>query len=135
LPAYYEALTVGDNHNYYEGGRETASLTPFLAYFLEGVKNAFNAVQLRAAQGKKEGAPDQSKLLRKLDAGQRKALELFKDHEVIAAKDLSGYLKISERASRDLCMKWVDEGFLQIENPSKKARSYRLSPKHEALVS
>jgi cell filamentation protein, protein adenylyltransferase len=135
LPAYYDALTVGDNHNYYEGGRETASLAPFLAYFLEGIKNAFNAVQLRAAKGEREGAPDQSRLLRKLDAGQRKALGLFKDHEVITARDLSAFLKISERASRDLCVKWVDEGFLQIQNPSKKARSYRLTPKYEALVS
>ena len=135
LPAYYAALTVGDNHNYYEGNRETADLTQFLAYFLKGMEDAFTAVKLRAAQGKKEGAPDQSKPLRKLDARQRKALDLFKDHEVTASKDLSVFLKISERTSRELCTKWVYEGFLKIENPSRKARSYRLAPKYEALVS
>jgi cell filamentation protein, protein adenylyltransferase len=134
LPAYYAALTVGDNHNYYEGNRDKADLTNFLAYFLKGMEHAFETVKSRAAALGESDTPDQSKILRALNAQQRQTLTLFKGSRAITSKELAAFLKISERAGRDLCGRWVEDGFLQIENPSKKARSYRLVDKFESLL-
>jgi len=49
----------------------------------------------------------------------------------VTASELAEYLGISPRQARELCAKWVDEGFLMVENPSKKARSYRLVERYE----
>jgi hypothetical protein len=33
-----------------------------------------------------------------------------------------------------LCARWVREGFLAVENPSTKGRTYRLAEPYEALI-
>jgi Fic family protein len=43
LDGYYEALVTHPHHNYYEG-RNTADVTPWLAYFLRGMAAVFEAV-------------------------------------------------------------------------------------------
>lgn len=43
LGAYYEALTIGDSHNYYFG-REKADITKWVEYFIEGMLVAFENV-------------------------------------------------------------------------------------------
>jgi len=42
LSAYYDALNVGESHNYYMG-RVDADVTEFLAYFCRGMAEAFAA--------------------------------------------------------------------------------------------
>jgi Fic family protein len=43
LQGYYEALVTHPHHNYYEG-RNAADITPWLAYFLDGMAAVFEAV-------------------------------------------------------------------------------------------
>jgi cell filamentation protein, protein adenylyltransferase len=135
LASYYTALSTGENHNYYEGKRDKADLTEFLTYFLDGMAVAFEIVKTRAAALDNKNISDQSGVLRELNAQQRQVLKLFENSRVVASKELSTYLKISARSARDLCAKWVEIGFFEVEDPSKKSRAYRLADQYEALLS
>src|SRR5947208_2257867 len=64
LGAYYEAISVGESHNYYMG-RATADITKWVEYFVEGMAVSFENVLKRMDEVK--GSPDQSALIRKLD--------------------------------------------------------------------
>lgn len=52
-------------------------------------------------------------------------------NQVVTAGELANYLGLGARQGRDLCAKWIEEGFFVIKNPSKKARSYRLARRYE----
>ena len=73
LTGYYAGLTVGPSHNYHLG-REEADMTGFLDFFCVGMAEAFSAVRAQAAKAAKQGAQDQSGLLRKLDPRERRLL-------------------------------------------------------------
>jgi Fic family protein len=126
LAAYYKALTVGPSHNYYEG-RAKASITKWLEYFCDGVSKSFESVKDQAFKASGRGEKDTSKILRKLNPRQRKSLPLFKKSNYVTSKEVSSLFNISERGARNILSSWVREGFIQIVDPSKKARSYSLS--------
>ena len=77
LKAYYDALTVGPSHNYYLG-RAEADVTKWVAYFIEGVAIAFENVREQARRQAIPEVADRSKLLRNLDAKQRRALRTIR---------------------------------------------------------
>lgn len=133
LPAYYHAISIGPSHNYYMG-RAKADITPWLEYFCAGMADSFDRVaqQMRAAQAL--GDKDQSKVLRKLDPKQRKALELFQDYEIITTQQLADLFGFKPRSTNNLCKKWVEDGFLEVEDESRKARKYRLSARYCQLI-
>lgn len=85
LGAYYEALSVGSSHNYYEG-RAEEDITPWVEYVIEGMAVAFEKVLVKMDEAQTRGVPDQSSVLRKLDPQQRRALELFIESEVITSQ-------------------------------------------------
>jgi Fic family protein len=127
LRAYYNALTVG-SHNYYEG-RAEADITAFVDYFCNGMEDAFRKISLTAAREVK-AAPaknDQAAFLRKLDPRQRSLLTLFGDQGSATAIEMAKHLKLSPRTLNGLAPQWVETGFLELANPSRKARSYRLA--------
>ena len=66
LGAYYEALTVGPSHNYYEG-RAKANITKWVEYFCEGMADSFESVNRRALEAAGGGARDRSPAVRRLD--------------------------------------------------------------------
>jgi len=66
LPAYYNALSVGESHNYYLG-RAQADVTDFVDYFCVGMAESFRRVRKKAEEGKNGEAVDQSQLLRMLN--------------------------------------------------------------------
>lgn len=134
LQAYYNALTVGSDEDYYEGHREEADLTGFLEYFVLGMADSFEKVRLQAEKGHRDGDIDQSPLLRNLSPQQRQVLKLFLSAHKVSAKDIAHFFHINDRQARYLCQKWVKEGFLEISDPAAKTRKYRLSEKHEALI-
>lgn len=134
LPAYYAALTVGGNDDYYEGKRATADITGFLEYFISGMADSFANVKAHAEKAKKDGQADQSATLRSLNPQQRQVLRLFFNQEQITAKNIAEYFSISPRQARHLCGKWVEGRFLIIANPALKTRSYCLATSYEALV-
>ena len=134
LPAYYAALTVGGNDDYYEGKRAEADITGFLEYFVSGMADSFARVKSHAEKAKKEGRTDQSTVLRSLNPQQRQALRLFFDQEHITARDVAAFFSVSPRQARHLCGKWVESGFVVVANAAPKTRSYRLAPPYEDLV-
>lgn len=127
LGAYYSALTVG-THNYYDG-RAEADVTGFIDYFCGGVEDAFRNVSIAAtrnAKGKTAPSPSAS-VLRDLDPRQRRLLPLFEAQGSASVIEMAKHLKLSPRTLNELAPRWVEQGFLDIQNPSRKARSYRLA--------
>jgi Fic family protein len=133
LRGYYDALTVGPSHNYHLG-RAESDVSGFVQFFCEGMADAFAKVRFRAQTVGASITADEAGLLRELRPLQRQALGLFVQSRVVTTSELAAYLGISQRQSRDQCVKWVEEGFLVIENPSNKARSYRLAERFEQGV-
>ena len=130
LDGYYGALATGESHNYYLG-RENADLSGFVEYFCLGMADAFAKVLVRAESEGLAAPGDNTVLMRELRPVQRQALGLFLRTRVVTGNDLAAYLGFSSRQMRELCANWVNAGFLIIENPSKKARSYRLAKQFE----
>lgn len=133
LAGYYEALSIGPSHNYYMG-RAEADVTKWVAYFVEGMAEAFEKVRDHAVREQREGHKDQSKIFRALDARQRKALTLFLDAQEIGARDIAALFSFAPRTASLLCQKWVDAGFLEMSSASRKTRRYRLAPRYEAVI-
>jgi len=133
LQDYYEALTIGPSHNYYLG-RATADITPWVSYFIEGMASSFQKVEAQARAEAASGRSDQSRVMRTLDARQRKALGLFERSRELTARDIGSLFGLKPRTIATLCQRWVEEGFIEPVNTSKKARRYRLSPRYEALI-
>lgn len=106
LDAYYEAINIGNSHNYYSG-RAEADL---------------------------EGLPDLSSLMRKLDPKQRKVLELFQEFEIVTSQQIGTLFGFQPRTSAQICKTWVTSGFLEIVDPSNRGRTYRLSKHYKKLI-
>ena len=133
LKAYYEALTIGPSHNYYMG-RAEADITRWIAYFIGGMATSFERVRDQALREANQGRKDQSKLLRNLDAKQRRALILFQKSREIAAKDVADLLGYKPRTAALLCQRWVEKGFLETTDPAKRSRRYKLGDMYTAIV-
>ncbi len=133
LSAYYRAISVGPSHNYYLG-RAESDITGWVEYFIEGMAFAFEKVIDHMTTAQRKGGKDHSVLMRTLDPQQRKALELFQNYAVVTNSQIGELLGFNPRIANALCKKWVETGFLEIVDPSKKARKYRLSEPYEALI-
>lgn len=136
LQRYYEALVTHPNHNYYFG-RNTADLTSWLTYFLRGMALVFENVaeQVRGEMADQSASHPAIDLLRTLDHRARRVLGLFSTQETITTVEAASLLGISLRHTRDLIAGWVEEGWLEVANPSKRSRSYKLSEDYRVLVS
>ena len=95
---------------------------------------AFEKVIKQMVVSQNKGEKDHSILLRTLDPKQRKALELFKDYEVITSNQIGELFGFKSRTSTALCKKWVEAEFLTIVDPSNKARKYKLVDKYQVLL-
>lgn len=133
LEGYYRALAVGPSHNYYFG-RSEASLTEFVAFFCAGMADALQSVRRQADQTAVRGGLDRSTLLRELDVRQRRVLTLFHRQSLASPQELSDVLGIGKRTVLKLCLDWVGSGFLDVHDPSRKTRRYRLGGRYEWLV-
>ena len=133
LHDYYEALTVGPSHNYYLG-RAAADITKWVAYFIEGMATSFQKVEAQARAEAGRGSIDQTKVLRNLDARQRKVLTLFEQSRELTAKEIGALFGFQPRTTAQLCRRWVEEGFLETVNTSKRARRYRLRADYDTLA-
>jgi Fic family protein len=133
LKGYYEALSLGPSHNYYQG-RAEADITPWIAYFTAGMVESFERVHGQARREAARGGSDQSRLLRDLDARQRRALSLFQESREIASKDVGLLFGLMPRGAALLCQRWVESGFLEVTDPANKTRRYKLADLYASLV-
>ncbi len=135
LQAYYEALTVGESHNYYFG-RAEADITGWIAYFCAGMAEAFANVRLKATEAARQtgDTKDHSARLRELDRRQRQVLSLFRDARYATTKEIADLLRIHRRSALDVCKKWVGEGFLLQHGSANKSRKYELAARWADLI-
>ncbi len=125
LSAYYASLSLGPSHNYYFG-RNEADLTPWLEYFIDGAFKSFSAIAKHAKQFPQLETDKPLSTRIYLDLRKRKILEQFPEDGLIKTKDLENLFGIGGRAARNLAQKWLEEGFLTVEDPSRKGRLYRI---------
>ena len=133
LPAYYQAIDIGLSHNYYLG-RAESDITQWIEYFMQGMAFACEKVVNQMTESHKKGQQDQVLIMRTLDLKQRKILELFKNFDVVTSGQVGEFFGFNARVSSQLCKKWVQLGFLQVVDPSKKSRTYRLADQYYALT-
>lgn len=133
LMGYYEALNIGDNHNYYMG-RAEADVTPFLEYFLSGMARSFGSVRKEVEKSRNLPQADQTQKLRELRPMQRQLLSLFERSKEVSLQEMADHLGISSRAVYRNLTNWMDMGFICIVNPSKKGRSYGLTSEWEKVL-
>jgi Fic family protein len=133
LGAYYEAISIGDSHNYYMG-RAEADMTKWIEYFVEGMAVSFENVLKRMTEADAQGFPDKSPLIKKLDPRQRKALELFQEFDVVTSSQIGALFGFKPRTRTKICVTWVKNGFLDIVDASNRGRKYKLSKQYETLI-
>ncbi len=133
LGAYYEAISIGESHNYYMG-RAEADITKWIEYFIEGMAISFENVLKQMTLETNMSSKDQSKLLKELDPKQRKALALFQEFNFITSKQIGELFGFKPRTSSKICSEWVDIGFLERVDPSNKGRKYKLSKYFQDLI-
>lgn len=134
LSAYYEALTIGLDEDYYEGKRAECDLTKFVEYFIMGMAESFENVKNQAKAAQIKGEIDQSPLFRELNRQQKQVLKIFMTSKEISSRDIAEFFVLSDRQARHLSQKWVADGFLKISDPAPKTRKYKLNEKYELLV-
>jgi len=127
LSAYYGAISVGPSHNYHLG-RAEADIAGWIAYFVAGMAEAFERVHAHAKKSAALAKAPKSPANR-LNVKKRTVLARFMDAE-FTSRDVAELLQFNRRYASVLCEKWADEGFLTIENPSKKSRSYRITDEY-----
>jgi Fic family protein len=134
LNGYYDALVTHPHHNYYFG-RNKADITPWLDYFLKGMAIVFERIAQeieQLASGQEDDAA--LELLRPLDQRARRVLGLFIQQERIVSSNVATLLGISVRQARDLLTDWVAQGWLEVVDPSRRGRKYRLAEKYHNLL-
>jgi CRP-like cAMP-binding protein len=98
--------------------------------------DALASVRARAAEAASAGAGrrDDAAALRQLDQRRRRLIELFRERGTVTTAEMAAHLGLSVRTVTVLSRQWVADGFLEISDPSRKNRSYRLGPPYERLV-
>jgi Fic family protein len=133
LQGYYRALTTHSHHNYYLG-RSEADLTPWLEYFIYTLADVLEAIRLKAQKCSENGTPTEPEALRRLDHRARIVLGIFAQKETITSPEVAEELGLSERMSRNLLKNWMEDGWLEITNPSRCARAYSLKALYRQYI-
>ncbi len=135
LGSYYNALSVGNHHNYYMG-RAEYEITGFVEYFCLGMAKAFENVRNSVVHNLQSdnATNDKSELLYHLDERQKRALDLFLKQKIITTKDLALLMGIGIRAANNICNRWLESGFIEASSAAKKNRGYFLGKKWQKLI-
>ena len=137
LDGYYHALAVHPHHNYYFG-RATADISSWVEYFIGTLAAVFAAAReevLRCSQGGTAAtALAEPDALHRLDPRARTVLALFLRTDRITTADVAGALGLSDRMARVLLGRWVGDGWLEVADPSRRARAYVLSASYRQFI-
>lgn len=133
LHEYYRRLVTHPEHNYYHG-RADVDLTPWVEYFTRGVADVFALAAQEALQLAEQAPAIDPPEVRALDSRGRRVLALFADRTEITSQHVADLFAISQRAARDAIGQWVDDGLLEIRDPSNRGRTYGLSAVYRKYV-
>ena len=126
ITGYYDALAVDNIPNYYMG-RAEADITGFISYFMEAMANSFSKINIHANEQSTTISKVDTSIIRDLDVQQRAVLTLFVDFRKVSSQLIADHLGVKKRSATYLIKKWLESGFLEIENPSFKSRTYKLN--------
>jgi Fic family protein len=133
LAAYYGSLAAHPHHNFYMG-RAEADRTPWIDYFVSGVARVFQLARDEALRQAAQPVVMEPVELRQLDGRARRVLTLFARRELVTAGEIGALLPIGSRAVRGVISQWGTQGFLEIADPSNRARSYRLPARYRQYL-
>jgi Fic family protein len=133
LDGYYKALAVHPHHNYYEG-HAAADLTSWLNYFLGLLSDVFTAAKEEALHLMQNPIPPEPDFIRKLDHRARLVMGLFSRQEEITTSQIAEALGLSARMARVLCQGWMQDGWLEMTDSSRKKRTYCLSAEYRQYI-
>lgn len=133
LQAYYDAISVGEHHNYYFG-RAKSDITKWVEYFLEGAATSFENILKHMSDAKISNPKDHSHLLRKLDIRQRKVIELFENFKTVTSSQIGELFGFKPRTNSQICKKWCEKNFLKIVDESNRGRKYGLARQYHSLL-
>jgi hypothetical protein len=92
--------------------------------FLPGQGRGFGKIRQAALKLETSAKAPGTNLLRELDPRQRR---LLNRQGSATSGEMAKHFKLSHGNVVDLCRAWVASGFLEMQNPFRKARSYRLA--------
>jgi len=105
---YYDALDVGEHHNYYMG-RTDADLTGWIEYFVATLASVFAVAKQEALRYAAAPLLTEPEELRQLDYRARTVLAHFSRQEQIASAEVATALGLSERMARLLLSTWFNK--------------------------
>lgn len=106
-------------------------------YFIGTLAVVFNTARdnvLRCSGEDTATALAEPDALRRLDPRARTVLALFLRTDRITAAVVAGALGLSDRMARVLLGRWVEDGWLEVVDPSRWARAYVLSAIHRKFI-
>ena len=136
LDGYYHALAVHPHHNYYFG-RRAADISSWVEYFIGTLSVVFTTARdevLRCSGRDTATALAEPGALRRLDPRARTVLALFLRTDRITTADVAGALGLSDRMARVLLGRWVEDGWVEVADPSRRARTYVLSASYRQFI-
>ncbi len=119
----YAAISAGDSHNDYLGEAE-ADVSQWIEYFCQGMADSFVSVRVQAEKFKVR--PDHTKLLRELDAKQKRILDFFRESRFLTTREIAEHLGVTPRTALNVCHTWLENGFI-LSHGEKKNRRYELT--------
>ena len=130
LDSYYAALMTHPHHNYYEG-RADADLTAWMDYFMRLLGQVFAAARNEATKATQSETIEKrpTRQTKPLDTRARLVIGLFARQERITSQDVAATLGLSTRMARVLLADWVEAGWIDIADASKRNRAYGLTKK------
>lgn len=75
-----------------------------------------------------------TKALKEIEARRRHLLELFRERDTATSAEIAAYLGLSQRPVVALCRAWLADGFLDLADPSRKNRAYRIGATYVTLL-
>lgn len=129
LQQYYNAISIGEHHNYYFG-RAEADITSWIEFFVFGMLESIRKIKEHMQKQLTSNIEIyDNKILKALTPQERLVLSLFDNTDTITSNDLAKLFNFTQRSARNLAIKLVEKNFLEIGNVSNKNRNFRLNKK------
>lgn len=132
LAGYYDHLQMGLPHNYYDG-RCNPDLTPWIAFFLRGMREVFDEVRFRTVRLHQETVGSIDPCWSRLGIRERRLAAWFQEHGPrVTPVEVAALFGVSTRTARNWLKVWVADGFLTPASGRERVRAYILAPEFQA---
>lgn len=133
LQRYFKALHNHPSYDYYDG-RDEVDLTSWLEYFVSSMAESFKMALLEAHSYSRERDQEGPEELRNIDPRARRILGLLVSTGAITAPKAARELHISVYMIRKALRTLMDDGWVEVTNPSRRVRECGLSAKYRQCI-